>query len=405
MSKKRYDLFHGGKSYSEKAQTNNELSRFWKSVLRKIHNENGYLTCACSPKNKPRISVSLRNNEYYVSRFPKTGILHSKDCVFYSDFYSQSLSFRKKVIEETINGDYKIRLEEKLINRPKMVSDGNSLPKKGKSGVSKTPITLLGLLRFLWEESQLNHWPGKGYGHNIDNFHKVIRGVAKKVRIQDFLLDDVLVLPTRIHGNLREDSITRKKRASQLNSGLIVIGEISEWPNMLKKSPLKLIGFRDFPAININYELFKKANDSSPMCKNFFQVDNVRVIAIVQTTEPRSNNFVDMKSIALMPVSKQWIPFDSSYERRLESKLVSEGRAFFKPLRFDSTTDWALPDFVLSDVTPNMPLEVFGMETEVYMKRRDEKTRKYDEEFGPDGWWFWDAASSPTVIPQLPPKI
>jgi hypothetical protein len=38
---------------------------------------------------------------------------------------------------------------------------------------------------------------------------------------------------------------------------------------------------------------------------------------------------------------------ESSYERAVADKLVEQGRAFMKPMRYDVGADLVLPDFIL----------------------------------------------------------
>ena len=90
-----------------------------------------------------------------------------------------------------------------------------------------------------------------------------------------------------------------------------------------------------------------------------------------------------------MAVSNELIPVDSSHELELCTALVSQNRKFRKPLRYDHTKDLVLPDFVLTDTGQNeYPMEVFGMNTEEYTARRQEKQAYYDEHFEGQ-WWSW----------------
>lgn len=86
------------------------------------------------------------------------------------------------------------------------------------------------------------------------------------------------------------------------------------------------------------------------------------------------------------------IPLDSGYEAVIEAKLYAEGRAFFKPPRFEAE-DEIFPDFWLLGMGRHTqyPLEVFVMNTPAYQVRLQQKIRWYNGRFGPAGWWYWDA--------------
>lgn len=75
-----------------------------------------------------------------------------------------------------------------------------------------------------------------------------------------------------------------------------------------------------------------------------------------------------------------------------------------KPLRYD-LSEGVLPDFILTDTNEGYsPLEVFGMNHDQYLERKEEKIQFYNEQYGEVGWWSWDATKQDT-IPDLPPKV
>lgn len=123
-------------------------------------------------------------------------------------------------------------------------------------------------------------------------------------------------------------------------------------------------------------------------------------IAIVEPTRYGSN--FDLVQIALMRVSPRAIPLDSGYEADVEDVLVAAERSFVKPIRY-AEGDNTLPDFELLDVAhPPLPMEVFGLNSDEYAKRMQDKVAHYDQKHGPGGWWRWDAFSGVNV-PALPP--
>mgnify|MGYP001301429722 CR=1 FL=1 len=71
---------------------------------------------------------------------------------------------------------------------------------------------------------------------------------------------------------------------------------------------------------------------------------------------------------------------------------------------FDASEDAVFPDFWLLDTPEEVPMEVFGMATPEYLERKAVKQDYYDDKHGPDGWWYWDAATQANEIPQFPAK-
>ncbi|HCQ7112515.1 TPA: DUF1173 family protein, partial [Enterobacter hormaechei] len=100
--------------------------------------------------------------------------------------------------------------------------------------------------------------------------------------------------------------------------------------------------------------------------------------------------------IVLMHVSENWIPLDSSYEAVVAEKLDAEHRQYVKPMRYDASISEVFPDFYLLDTKSDkpFPMEVFGMATPAYLARKQLKKDYYNREYGPYGWWHWDATTA-----------
>ena len=116
----------------------------------------------------------------------------------------------------------------------------------------------------------------------------------------------------------------------------------------------------------------------------------------------------NMQAGGLMETTADFLPVASDLERQVADRLVAEGRAFTKPLRYDAESELVLPDFVLTDVgvASGWPMEVFGRGDADYRARRAEKSAYYRDVYGVNGWWQWVAAGPDrTGMPDLPPRV
>ena len=132
------------------------------------------------------------------------------------------------------------------------------------------------------------------------------------------------------------------------------------------------------------------------------------MVALAQLSVSRGQSGrpnVTVVSLALMAVSPQWIPVESSHELAVAERLVQERRAFMKPLRFDADQDVVFPDFILRDTNEERgtPMEVWGRSDAAYRARRQEKIDYYRRHFGADRWWHWNA-SAKDAMPLFPPR-
>ena len=172
------------------------------------------------------------------------------------------------------------------------------------------------------------------------------------------------------------------------------------------ESQLAVAGFNGIPLLDMPKGLWQRTVARFPGAIAAWRQQH-GVIAIVELEPKREGRYAQVVDLALMPITTTWIPVESSFERLIADKLIDEGRAFTKPLRFDAEQDAVFPDFLLRDTGADTPLEVFGRSDETYANRRAAKESHYRQAFGTNGWWYWDASADPAgnnLQPFPPPR-
>lgn len=248
-----------------------------------------------------------------------------------------------------------------------------------------------------------------------------INQTAGNIQAGGVTLSDVLLVSASKESEQRQKNQARVRDAIENNKRMVVVAllkrDSSEGYAEMQAGQLKLSSPYGFPALQVSPAVLRA-------CERCFQTElnawraGHKVVAIIET-EPPELHFerrdgrnipyrkADVIGMALMRVSPRFIPVESGYEEVIESRLCEQARSFVKPLRFDSDED-TLPDFWLTDTGGEhaLPMEVFGMRTPEYIARRDEKTALYNDKYGAQGWWRWDATirDAENHIPVFPPK-
>jgi hypothetical protein len=102
---------------------------------------------------------------------------------------------------------------------------------------------------------------------------------------------------------------------------------------------------------------------------------------------------------AVMLSTRGYVPVESSYELIMADALTTAGRAFVKPLRYDARRADVFPDFLLTDTSPPVPVEVWGLPGRVsYELRKYEKRALYAAR--PGDLLEWDIREP---LPRIPP--
>jgi hypothetical protein len=411
-NKKKYSL-----DWAEQQETS------WQGILRANHGSPAH--CCCS---ETRLRLSVRHREvtasgrvesrYHLAVYPGTGSRHSVRCQFHRvlPYRTGASAYAPGVLIERDDGTVQIRLSPPLVGEP---NEGGAIHGPQRS------MSPLGLLHLLWERADLNNWQG-GKGRGWRWVADALRDVSEDVTVSAHraasvpLRDHLIVLqPEKDEIRRRTyDSLNRGMLERILNSQhrAVLIGELKKY--RVNNGDANLF-FHGTKGVKLDIWLAREAEffrrfPTPAMLLSAPEEGASRArcicIAIVDIRMLRNGTVrADVRGGALMSVNRAFLPYASSYERRVADKLVDEERKLRKPLRYDAG-DIVLPDFELLDAdAPIVPMEVFGIDTDDYRRRMAQKQAFYDQHYGPGLWWHWIAAgrdrqSTPPPFPQASSK-
>lgn len=406
----------GAQDYSAGFQTDSQYVKQWQSALRTAHQSKLPVSCGCNGTGPRRFAVRYMSGSdtYHLARYANSSEQHALDCLYYAPDPGKSGrgGYSKGVVEETNDGDLRIKLTLSL-RKQEPADTGEPQPERPSSNGSratKPAMTLLGLLHLLWTEAELNVWaPGMKGKRDTSLIHRRLVLAASRITTHRQRLDESLVAATAQSGGDEEKSNASKvASAIRNNRRLLVVAPLAAHSQERaegKPGYLAIRGFHGVPRLYYNTDTWAAVVRRYKRELSAWS-QGKRVVAIAQTDKPSSQEAAQALNIALMVVSDEWVPVDSSHEARIESKLRDESRRFFKPLRYDAGEDVVFPDFWLLDLPSNQafPMEVYGLTTPKYLARKAVKTNHYATEYGPNGWWEWNAANDPNglAIPAFP---
>ncbi|MBN7843625.1 DUF1173 family protein [Providencia rettgeri] len=401
----------------------------WYRALRDARgNNNVFVTCLCckrdtvTTKRRLKVSYSAKTDKYWLSAWPHTGSEHNQDCRYYSAWTNAVLAkgYNSDVLTTHSDNSVSIKLKVSLDTKTVTKSDDMKVSKTvTRAGNSKTSISLLGLIHYMWEKAQINVWrPAFDKKRSPGWLASRLGKQATAIKVGKTKLSDVLLLNASSTGEQQDRNKERVNKARDNKQRLVIISLL---PKNYKKAMTQveegILGLSSpygFPTLEISKDVFNQTQRR--FARELVHWKNGKnTVAVIQTETPVNYDLTvkgmnvparkaEVISMQLMAVSERFIPIDSSYEERLEEKLYEESRSFIKPLRYD-LSEGVLPDFILTDTNEGYsPLEVFGMSHDQYLERKEEKIQFYNEQYGEVGWWSWDATKQDT-IPDLPLKV
>lgn len=401
------------KHYSPEFQTAQQYASGWKALLVKMR-QSGELSCGCPGQGEKRLAIRRNESDsFFLARYPLTGHEHATDCRFYAPNPMRSglSGYQKGVLEEGPNGGVKIRLGIGLKKGAAGTEGDTPTIDRAPAGTpraSKTAMGLLGLLHFMWDQADLNTWwPAMNGKRHPGLINSKLHEAASNISAGRIKLANVLLLAdNHPKGRWATHNQEQVKRAIKSGTRMIAIVPLAQFsPERSKEmgTGLRIAGFNGVPGLDMPSGLWERTLKRFPRAIAAWEKQH-RTLAIVELDLKKDGKYANVLDLALMPVSANWIPFDSLHELRIIDKLTAEDRGFVKPLRFDADEDVVFPDFILLDMGTDTPMEVFGRTDEAYEARKAIKMVYYQEVFGIDGWWWWNAAADPDGenIPPFP---
>lgn len=403
------------RTFSANFQTETTFSSGWQSTLKAAYGK-AELRCGCTGSGPKRLAVKYYegSDQFSLARFSLSGGQHSIDCQFYSASPTQTGAGggNSSVLDQQPDGSVKIRLEIGMVERdtPAELASPKRPQQERKPSTSQSSMKLLGLLHYLWDEAGLNQWMSGFAGKRRPSVaYRLINNATENVWAGTLKLVDQMLLPA-FGADTQEADRNRERAAAALESKhrMLLIAPLAAFTQEradIMARQMKISGFHGMPIVYMKAGLW---DTTVRRFKNELSAwrNGAGTVAIIQVELKKSSKSVYASAIdmAIMSITSEFIPVESSYERIIADRLVAQGRSFSKPLRFDSITDQVLPDFILTDTKREVPLEVFGRNDAAYLQRKREKEAYYDELYGRGGWWSWNASANSDAesVPPFP---
>ena len=362
--------------------------------------------CLCVPGGVEMYVAKHR--QYVVKRMPDTGKRHYPGCSSYEPDPQESGlgELMGEAVLEPEAGQIELR-----VDFPWTRSCGRGVSRSeprdvAEVGVVRRRMSLRALTHYLFERAGFNRWsPAMEGKRNQGVIHKYLLEAAADIIVKGLALDERLYVPEPFSETSRFVAAERRReklavlRPQDGQSPLaLVIGEFKSidatalrrrlWIKHMPDAPL-LVASKTWDRIERIFAPLFEACDADTGHK-------VRLIFTALIRARREHTYeVDVAS--LMLATEQWIPIEGIHELALLQALISQGRRFIKPLRYDARSAAIFPNALLLDtgVAP-VPLHVRS----AFMKPPERDAKDVATVVVGDAAWLW---TTDREMPPLPP--
>jgi hypothetical protein len=348
--------------------------------------EVGHGQCLCQTPALRLVIRCSRAGRYHLAGWPGEGELHDPSCSFHK--LASELTGRDGYSTEAFNESadgVAIRFSAALARK---LSAPEPAPNaiEQREGRARRTVGLLGLLHWLWEESQLNAWHPRWRRRTWWVCHaRLSEQIAGCSINHEELTEALYVVPPFREQYARRNiaafetfRIARLKRRGDTQQRGLILGEIRDVKPT--RYGIRYALAHHHGALFATTALDERLRRSyRPAFSSAADEHGARRIGLF-LVELSPKGHVRVLDMAAMLVSKLYIPADSSHEVVMANALTDAGRAYVKPVRYDGS-DLVFPDFVLTDTSPHSYVEVYGIHgRESYDQRKRVKQVHYQSQ-------------------------
>jgi len=344
---------------------------------------------------------------FIVKRMPNTGSHHAPDCPTYeppAEFSGLGQVLGSAITEDPATGETTLKLDfsmSKIAGRSAMPTADGDRDSVASSG---TKLSLRGLLHYQWDQAELTRWqPGFAGKRTWSTVRKHLLLAAENKIARGDSLRSRLYIP-EVFSVEHRDAISAR-RIAQWSQAVAVPGKPQQL--MLLIAEVKEIvparyGFKAVmkhvpdQAFSLDEQLYRRLGRRFESALALWGAAEDIHMVIIATFSVAAAGIPTIVELSLMPVTRQWLPVESAFEKQLIERLVADGRSFVKGLRYNLGAESAVASATLTDCEGSAPLlfvahagiEDIGRHLEVC----DPSVRV----------WLWHPSSE--AMPSLPPR-
>lgn len=361
--------------------------------------------CLCMPGGVEMYVAQLR--EFVVRRMPNTGDRHHPRCPSFEPEAAQSGfgALSGSAVLELGTGRTELRVDFPWARRP---GHGRSPPSPtfpGQVGSTARRMSLRALMHLLFDRAGFNRWtPAMAGRRRWGVIRKYVLEAAEQIDVAGGPLTDRLFVPEVFdEGSKAEAARRRREKLAILKPHdgttplALVIGEFKTvdeaaegrrvWIRHMPDAPLLVEG-RLWQRLTRRHAALFEARDADTGLR-------VRLVMAALIRARREATY-EIDSASLMMTSEHWIPVEGVHELPLIDTLVTQGRRFHKPLRYDAPGAEAFANALLLDAGPEArPLHLLSP----YMDERARALKQRAIRNASSEPWVWE---TDRPLPPLP---
>lgn len=332
------------------------------AALASVHGQKQRPLCLC---REPGVEMYIAKitGKFIVKRMPNSGDDHAPVCDSYEpppELSGLGQVMGSAILENPDDGMTALKLDFSMTKSPSRAAPVASGVEADSVKTDGTKLTLRGTLHFLWDQAGYTRWtPAMQGKRNWFVIRKYLLAAAESKVAKGFSLAEMLYIPESFNVD-KKDEIAQRRIAHTLKIAtpqkgvrrlMLVIGEVKEIASSRYGYKVVLKHLAD-NAFMMNEDLHKRLTKRFEVELALWgAVDGARLIMIA-TFGVGVTGIFSLEEVAVMVVTDNYVPFDSTFDKDLIDAMTKANRRFIKGLRYNLPSTRPLACLVASDTQP-----------------------------------------------------
>jgi hypothetical protein len=329
-------------------------------LLAAAHSDRVRPLCLCRPDGVAMYVAQIGPDKYVIKRMPDSGLEHAHRCASYlppEELSGLGQVLGSAITEEADSGLTAIKLGFRMSKAeraaPAGAGDGGAA-----DSVAADPnrLTLRAVLHYLWQEADLATWtPGMTGKRNWRIVSWYLRQAARGKFTKGKPLATRLYVPESFTIEKKTEIAARRLSAwapmqqhGSAQQFMMLIGELKSIDAARFGHKLIIKHLPDAPLM-VDDTLLARLNKRFSDEMELWQTDDDGHLMVIATFSVGRAGLATAEEISLVMTDRNWLPYESLFDKLLLDTALEARRRFTKSLRYNLTPDKPMASLVFTD--------------------------------------------------------
>ena len=314
--------------------------------------------CLCRRDIALDLYISHRHGGHVLSRWPGTGPRHAPHCDHYEapdHLTGLGQVLGSAIVDDIDNGVTTLKFGFPLSKGPARAAPASFTNDKPDVKATGQRLTMRGMLHFLWDRAQLTHWHPRMAGkRNWYIVRRQLLNAALGCKVRGDALAQRLFIPEPFR--LDDQNAIEGRRAAELSVArsapdriMLQIGEVRSIEGARYGEKILVRHLPDWPFL-MDADMARRFHKRFAAEEELWRSDDRDGHLIIAASfSIGTSGLAQIYEMSVMPVTREWMPYEGLEERSLVTQAVDQRRHFVKGMRVNLGLEAPIASLTLTD--------------------------------------------------------